>query len=190
MLLWLGFGVLAAAVLAIVLRPLLALSGSQTAPVDAAAVFKDQLAEIARDLERGLITGSEAEATRVEISRRLLASTDSDRAAVPNAASLTPSQLVNLTAMALGLILPLAAALIYLMNGAPGLPSQTEAMRRELRGYATTVEARLAQNPGDGAGWDVIAPLYVRLERFPEAATAFARAATCSAIRRAASKAS
>src|SRR5262249_30652947 len=38
------------------------------------------------------------------------------------------------------------------------------------------VEARLRTNPGDGQGWDVIAPVYLRLERFRDAAEAFRRA--------------
>src|SRR5262249_48148939 len=39
------------------------------------------------------------------------------------------------------------------------------------------VEARLREEPEDGEGWDVIAPIYLRLGRFAEAADAFARAA-------------
>ena len=41
------------------------------------AVYRDQLAEIERDRARGLLPESEAEAARVEVSRRLLAAGDS-----------------------------------------------------------------------------------------------------------------
>jgi cytochrome c-type biogenesis protein CcmH len=39
------------------------------------------------------------------------------------------------------------------------------------------VEARLREHPEDGDGWDVIAPVYFKLERFRDAANAYARAA-------------
>src|SRR5260370_9632636 len=44
-----------------------------------AAVYKDQLTEIDRDVAAGLIGSSEAEAARVEISRRLLAAAENQR---------------------------------------------------------------------------------------------------------------
>ena len=39
------------------------------------------------------------------------------------------------------------------------------------------VEARLREHPEDGQGWDVIAPIYLKLGRFREAAAAYANAA-------------
>ena len=39
------------------------------------------------------------------------------------------------------------------------------------------VEARLREHPEDGQGWDVVAPVYMKLGRFRDAATAFASAA-------------
>ncbi len=36
------------------------------------AVYKDQLTEVERDLARGILTEAEAEAVRIEVSRRLL----------------------------------------------------------------------------------------------------------------------
>jgi len=38
------------------------------------------------------------------------------------------------------------------------------------------VEVRLKEHPDDGDGWDVIAPVYLRIERFKEAAHAYAQA--------------
>lgn len=49
-------------------------------------VYKDQLNEVGRDLERGVISEVEAERSRVEVSRRLLAA---DRASVGEAAAMT-----------------------------------------------------------------------------------------------------
>ncbi len=44
------------------------------------AVYRDQLRELARDREAGLIGENEAEAARVEIARRLIAAADSAQA--------------------------------------------------------------------------------------------------------------
>src|SRR5690606_8684079 len=38
------------------------------------------------------------------------------------------------------------------------------------------VEERLRAHPEDGQGWDVIAPVYLRLQRYADAAHAFAEA--------------
>jgi cytochrome c-type biogenesis protein CcmH len=46
------------------------------------AVYRDQLDEIERDRKAGLIAESEAEAARIEISRRLLAAADTAEAPV------------------------------------------------------------------------------------------------------------
>lgn len=45
------------------------------------AIYRDQLAEVDRDLARGVLDPAEAERTRTEISRRLLAADASARAA-------------------------------------------------------------------------------------------------------------
>ena len=38
------------------------------------------------------------------------------------------------------------------------------------------MEEHLAKSPNDGAGWEVIAPVYMRLGRFNDAVTAWRRA--------------
>ena len=63
----------------VALLPILAplLRGSRPAPARASfdqAVYRDQLHELDRDIARGLITQTEADAARLEIQRRLLAS--------------------------------------------------------------------------------------------------------------------
>ena len=78
MLLWIAFAFLTAAVLAAVLAPLArparqdeTAGSSETGTV---AVYRDQLDEIEAERARGLLSAAEAEAARLEISRRLLAS--------------------------------------------------------------------------------------------------------------------
>ena len=71
---WLIAGLISALVAALLGRSLLR---GQDGEVDAAAfdvqVYRDQLGEVDRDLARGVLGEAEAERTRTEISRRLLA---------------------------------------------------------------------------------------------------------------------
>src|SRR3981081_3498314 len=72
MTLWFVFALMTVAAIFAVLWPL----GRRTLPQSGgneAAVYKDQLAEIDRDVAADLIGPSEAEAARVETTRRLLA---------------------------------------------------------------------------------------------------------------------
>ncbi|HEY3794983.1 MAG TPA: c-type cytochrome biogenesis protein CcmI, partial [Bradyrhizobium sp.] len=79
MTLWFVFALMTAAAIFAVLWPL-GQSGRGRSDASEAAVYKDQLSEIDRDLAAGLIGAAEAEAARVEISRRLLAAADHQRA--------------------------------------------------------------------------------------------------------------
>jgi cytochrome c-type biogenesis protein CcmH len=73
MVLWIGFAVLAAAVVWAVTRPLLAVEPAAATAADSElAVYRDQLDEIESARAQGLIAGSEAEGARVEVARRLL----------------------------------------------------------------------------------------------------------------------
>jgi cytochrome c-type biogenesis protein CcmH len=179
-LLWASFAVMTAGVLIALLRPLTRLPHTADVPPASAdiAVYKAQLAEIDADLARGLIQPAEAEIARREIARRLLAAAPQTPDAVAPAMALRP--------VALGLMagLPVAAIASYLALGAPHLPAEPFATRKAapverapVDDLIARVEARLASNPDDGQGWDVIAPVYFRMQRYAEAADAYARAA-------------
>src|SRR5258708_4149110 len=78
MTLWFVFALMTAAAIFAVLWPL-GRAGRPQNDGSEATVYQDQLSEIDRDVAAGLIGSSEAGAARVEISRRLLATTDSQR---------------------------------------------------------------------------------------------------------------
>src|SRR5260370_85402 len=84
MTLWFVFALMTAAASFAVLWPLRH-RDRQPSGGSEAAVYRDQLAEIDRDAAAGLIGPAEADAARVEISRRLLAAVDARRG--PPAAS-------------------------------------------------------------------------------------------------------
>ena len=182
MVLWIGFAVLTAVVVAALLRPLLAPPAPGHAEAGAnAAVYRDQLAEIETERARGLIGEAEAEAARIEIARRLLATADANG---PEAPASARGEITTI-AMVVAAALPVLAIVAYLAVGAPGQPGQPHAARSpaSARGTApgtdqliSKVEERLRAMPEDGRGWDVIAPVYLRLGRYREAADAFTRA--------------
>jgi cytochrome c-type biogenesis protein CcmH len=173
MTLWFVMALMTAAAIFAVLWPL-----SRRAPLSTGsdvAVYRDQLDEIERDREAGLIGDREAEAARVEVSRRLLAATDVPVSA-PHESAGWRRRAVALVALVL---LPFGAAILYLTLGSPDLPGQPQAARREMppeqRSIADLVgrvEAHLEGNPEDGRGWEVIGPVYMRLGRYDDAVKA------------------
>lgn len=144
------------------------------------AFYEDQLAEIERDLGRGLIAPAEAESARTEAARRLLRAS---RAIGPGEASVAEPRLRQrraASAFALSTI-PLVALLAYGLYGSPDLPAQTPGDRQAAQSGAQDlmkavgqIEARLAADPNDARGWAVLAPVYMRLGRFEDAARAYA----------------
>lgn len=176
MTLWLILALMTAAAIFAVLWPLSrqrrpARSGSDI------AVYRDQLDEIERDLTAGLIGPQEAEAARVEVSRRLLAAANgSDVADAAPSAALWRRRAVSLAALTL---LPAGAAALYLTLGSPHLPDLPFSARmkqapdtRSIESMVAQVEAHLERNPEDGRGWEVLAPVYMRAGRFNDAVRA------------------
>jgi cytochrome c-type biogenesis protein CcmH len=180
MTLWFVFALMTAAAIFAVLLPLGLRGGAQTEGNEA-TVYKDQLGEIDRDLGAGLIGAAEADAARVEISRRLLAVADHDR---------NPPMQSNLrlrrSAAVLALVgLPVVALAIYLPLGSPRLADFPLAERdrppdtaQPLETLVAQVEQHLEKNPTDGRGWIVLAPVLARLGRYDEAVKAFHSAIT------------
>jgi len=81
MMLWFVFALMTVAAIFAVLWPLGRSARVQNQGSEV-VVYKDQLTEIERDLASGLIAAPEAEAARVEISRRLLAAASSETVSV------------------------------------------------------------------------------------------------------------
>ncbi|MFM2128573.1 MAG: c-type cytochrome biosis protein CcmI [Pseudomonadota bacterium] len=152
------------------------------------AVYRDQLAEIARDEERGLIGANEAAAARTEIERRALGALEGD----PAREARGESPIGRKIALALVVALPAAAGIAYLLLGQPQLPGQPFASRPKAPETATAakmpsaealarmgeaIEAQLAENPDETQGWTLLLRLYRKLGRGPDAAAAYGRIA-------------
>jgi cytochrome c-type biogenesis protein CcmH len=181
MALWFVLALMTAAAIFAVLWPLGRGAGGQFAPGGEAAVYRAQLAEIDRDRDTGLIGPADAQAARVEVSRRLLAAIDD--MALPAQARLT---LRRATAIVALVIVPLGAGALYLKLGSPSLPAMPLASRAVAPDLASVpmqklvaqVEAHLEKNPNDGRGWEVLAPVLMRLGRLDDGVKAFRNALT------------
>lgn len=180
MTLWFVFALMTVAAIFAVLWPLGRRALPQTGGSEA-AVYKDQLAEIDRDVAAEMIAPAEAEAARVEISRRLLAAVDGERG-LPAQSNVQLRRLAAVTAL---IGLPVIAVGFYLWLGSPQLGDFPLAGRtrvaeasQPLENLLAQVEAHLEQNPTDGRGWNVLAPVLARLGRYDEAVRAFRNSIT------------
>jgi cytochrome c-type biogenesis protein CcmH len=122
------------------------------------AVYRDQLEEINRDEAASLIGGVEAEAARVEVSRRLIAASETAKAHVVTAP--VPAGRIRWVTLAAGVILiPLGAGLTYLSLGSPNLAPVSvnvagdgQALPPGIEQTVAEVENFLASNPKNGRG--------------------------------------
>lgn len=155
---------LTAAVVAVLVWPLV--RGTRQQPARAEfdmEVHRDQLAELARDVERGTVAEAEAKAARAEIGRRMLA--------LAGEAPATPAPTRSggrATALLLALLLPAVAFGIYLDRGSPDVPglpiaerrvddAQRQATDRQLAAFARAMYERVERNPADLEAWVRIA---------------------------------
>ncbi len=177
MLLWIVMALLAAAASLAVLVPLARAGRTGSAAGPALSIYRDQMSEVDRDLGRGLIAESEAEAARTEIGRRLI------RAGIPEVVKAAGRRSGPRIAAVVAIAAPVLALGIYLALGSPDLPDQPLAARlstpleqQDVAALVARVEAHLATNPEDGAGWEVIGPVYLRMGRYDDAVRAFGNA--------------
>jgi cytochrome c-type biogenesis protein CcmH len=174
---WLLIGVMTAVAVLAVLWPL-SRRGRDLRQASDVAVYKDQLEELERDQSFGLIAAPEAEAARVEVSRRLLAADSATRGR--KAASESPPARRRAVAASALVLVPAGAIAVYLALGSPDLPGQPLASRvtqahggdQSIEAMFARVEQHLAEHPEDGKGWEVVAPIYMRLGRYDDAVRA------------------
>lgn len=143
-------------------------------------VYKDQLSELDGELQRGLISKEDFEQARAEIGRKVVHAKARSDAGTDNA---KPSGFSSASAVAVTLAVLAVPALSwagYAVLGRAGMPSAPLATRLQTppgqAGPAELVaqaERHLAANPEDGRGWEVLAPIYMSMERFGDAATAY-----------------
>jgi len=181
MVLWAVLAVLTAIVITVVCLPLVRPKSEQThAAQSDAEIYKAQLSEIEDERKRGILTESEAEAARIEVSRRLLRSAEKgDKTREAGAAVRENDRAL----VVVSVLVPALALGGYLIFGTPNMPQQPYAARfdqspeaQRVTEMVERVEDRLRDHPEDGAGWDVIAPVYLRQQQYHDAVFAFQQA--------------
>lgn len=134
-------GIVAFVVSLALLRP--AGSGARAAAEYDLAIYRDQLAEVDRDLARGVIAKDDAERARVEISRRILDAGKALESA--DGMARAPGFVTALASGAISAALVLGAAGIYWQIGAPGAPDLPLQERK------AKIAERAASRPGQEA---------------------------------------
>ncbi len=117
---------------------------------------------------------------RAEAARRLIAA----RSETPAQAAASPQLRNRLAAAVLIAVgVPAIAFPLYLLLGQPQMPDEPLASRDaaahaagDIEAAVAGVEAHLIAKPDDGKGWAVLAPVYMRLERYEDAAHAYSEA--------------
>lgn len=177
--LWVIFALLTGAAVFSVLWPLARAAETPDARELDVAFYKAQTAEIERDAARGVIGPDEAKIAQTEAARRLV---------VAGAREVAPSKpnspwAARGIAVASFVFVPALAYVLYTNVGAPGMPDQPLQARLEappaqldVAAAIKKIEDHLAKHPDDGRGWSILGPIYVRLQRYDDAARAFTNA--------------
>lgn len=176
MLIWALFAAMTAVAALIVLAALARRSPADAPSTDAGdvSVYRDQLAEIDRDLAAGLVAPSEAEAARAEIARRLIRAA---RTTDPSTEKRGTGR-SRLVAALVVVLIPAVTVGTYLRLGHPDVPDapllarKAEPAGQSIDGLLAKVEAHLAEAPNDLRGWEVIVPVYMRMGRVEDAVQA------------------
>lgn len=154
------------------------------------AIYRDQLSELEADLKNGIVSEEQYAQDRDEIERRLLEDTAGAAPAKPKGATAPVPAANRNTAYAIAFGLPLAAVIFYFQVGAPDSltgaqrvvsppppAAQTnEPTQEEIQGRVDALAKRLQSNPNDVEGWIMLGRSYRSMERFGEAAGAYAKA--------------
>ena len=190
MVLFVALGLMTVVALALLVVPLLRRHGTVPARADYdREIYRDQLLELDRDGERGLIGPEEQATARTEIERRMLNAGPAGGSPADDAGPVGQGPLI--AAFAVTVLVPLAAGSIYLGLGSPGAENQPFAERPPVApvvvdgdGEAMDIEAmvagladRLQSEPDDLEGWLMLGRSYGALARYDQAVTAFEQAA-------------
>lgn len=141
-----------------------------------AAIYRDELAELKSDLADGSLSQTDYDQAYAELQRRLLEDS-ADEAAIPAAPTANRKLPV-----ALGLGLPVAAALLYLVLGTPAAlnppPPPQQFTADDIDRMVAGLAAKLEREPENLQGWVMLARSYKAMGRLPDAVRAYERAGT------------
>src|SRR5260370_38021850 len=172
---WVLGAALAAAALALVMRPLLSGRARErrTASEVNVSIHRDQLRELDADLAAGKLAREHHDRARKELEARLL----EDLPAPAERAAQRPGRGL---ALAIGAAIPLLAVAFYFGVGTPGAIGRgaRHAVRaQQVERMVERLAARMRENPEDADGWKLLGRSSAVLGRYGEAVDAYAKAA-------------
>jgi cytochrome c-type biogenesis protein CcmH len=162
-------------------------------------ILRDQINQLKIDEQEGRINAQQAQAATLDIEKRVLLEESAINADLPpdqrgqaNESSIASANgSVNLsvktsrpwaTALGIGIFVPIAGIVFYLMVGNPFVietfkaPPQQMMTQQDIERMVQRLEDRLKETPNDLEGWKMLARSYSNLERLPEATTALGKA--------------
>src|SRR5438132_3019310 len=169
----LSAAVLAAVALLLVLRPLVGRKRAQRLSRSEAnvSIYKDQLRELDAERAAGTLSPDDHRRARLELEARLLEdvpAVEVERAPVS----------ARRAALAVGIAVPVVAAMVYFVAGTPRALDPQEAVpsAAQVEAMVARLAAKLRENPDDADGWKLLGRSYSVMGRFQEAVDAYAKA--------------
>lgn len=162
------------------------------------AVYRDQLGEIDRDIERGVLSIEQAKAARIEVQRRILAADQRIKQQSENQKVATANGGLRAIAAAVMVAFIAGGLGLYLDLGSPTMPDRPIASRIDeinavrqaevanddrkqvLNRAVSDLSQQLLENPNNLKAWELLGASLMALGRPEEAQTAFLEAVKLS----------
>lgn len=143
------------------------------------SVYRDQFAELERDLRSGTLNVEQYSLAHAELERRMLEDVDASTPPKPQA-----SRTGVVAAVAVAVAVPVCAGLLYLHLGNPqaltaprhAVADASSVTVEQFQDMTAKLAARLEKNPDDALGWTMLGRAYKALQRYPDAIKALERA--------------
>lgn len=145
-------------------------------------IFKDQLAELERDLSVGVVTQEQYETAKHDLERSFLQNTKTE---ADGSVAQIDRVIGRSAAVVITVLIPVLAVSLYnlLGSGKAGLHPEDARPQVQAEGHKGTLEQQVRQlqdqlqaNPDDVEGWTMLARSYYFLKQYGAAAETFARA--------------
>lgn len=177
--LWTLLALLALAVLIALLMPLLIKpDGKSATRIDYdMVVYRDQLAEIDQEIQRGVLTKAQGESARLEVYRRMLAAEDAELAILPKPSERSHRAWRIGVALAVVLVVTGGSSAMYALLGSPSLSGKPYGWRLlhdsqfQSASQADRLKAEVEANPSI-SGYKNLAKMYFASRNYAQAADA------------------
>ncbi len=176
---WMGLALLALAVLIGLVVPLFARPDAKCATrIDYdMVVYRDQLAEIDQEIERGVLTKAQGDSARLEIHRRMLAAEDAELTARSRPSERSHRAWRIGTGIAVVLLVTAGSSAMYALLGSPGLSGKPYGWRIkhdsefQYASEADRLKAQVQASPSI-SGYKNLAKMYFGSRNYAQAADA------------------